>query len=318
MTTKALITGITGQDGSYLSELLLQKGYEVYGLVRRASTVNTSRIDHILDKLTLVYGDVSNDIENVIYNIQPDVIYNLAAMSHVKVSFDTPAYTFEANATGPIKILEAIRTFGWAKKVRYYNASSSEIFGSSPPPQDENTPFCPCSPYGIAKLASHWATRVYRDGYGMFASNGILFNHTSPRRGETFVSKKIVRGAVRISLGKQPNLVLGNLDSKRDFGFSQDYCEAMIKIMEHDTPEDWVVSTGAFYSIREFVEKVFTRLSLDYKQYVEFDSKYLRPKEVNELLGVSDKIRNKLGWTPKVDIDQLIDMMISSVLNEEK
>jgi GDPmannose 4,6-dehydratase len=321
MSTKVLITGISGQDGSFLAELLLDRGYEVYGLVRRSSTINTTRIDHLLDpveRIHLIYGDLTNDIESVLYSIQPDVIYNLAAMSHVRVSFDTPAYTFDTNAVGPIRILEAIRTFGWANRVKYYNASSSEIFGSSPPPQDENTPFCPCSPYGIAKLASHWATKIYRDGYNMFASNGILFNHSSERRGETFVTKKVVRGAVRIKLGKQQNLVLGNLDSKRDFGHSRDYCEAMIKIMEHDKPDDFVVSTGKYYSIREFVDKVFIKLGLDYHQYVLFDKKYLRPKEVNELLGVSDKIRNTLGWEPKIDIDQLIDLMVQSVHDEEK
>jgi GDPmannose 4,6-dehydratase len=319
---KALITGITGQDGSYLAELFLEKGCEVYGVVRRSSTVATPRIDHLLfpeEKIKLIYGDLGNGLDSIIYDIQPDYIVNLASMSHVRVSYDVPIYTMDTNATGPTRILEAIRRMGLKDKTRFYQASSSEMFGMSPPPQDENTPFHPCSPYGVAKLAAYWMTKTYRDGYGLFASNGILFNHESPRRGETFVTKKIVRGAVRIALGKQDKLVLGNLEAKRDWGHSRDYMKAIIKILEHNEPDDFVVATGEHYSIKDFLTKVFRQLTLsDWENYVEYDAKYTRPKEVPALLGNPEKIKRVLSWKPEIDIDQLVHEMISSTLEEEK
>jgi GDPmannose 4,6-dehydratase len=320
MKQRALITGITGQDGSYLAELLLDKGYEVYGIVRRASTINTDRIDHLLfpeELITLEYGDLHDGLDNLIHDIKPDFVFNLGSMSHVKVSFDVPAYTMDVNATAPIKILESIRRCDLKNVTRFYQASSSEMFGMSAPPQDENTPFSPCSPYGVAKLAAYWVTRLYREGYGLFASNGILFNHESERRGETFVTKKVVRAAVRIKLGKQKNLVLGNLKAKRDWGHSRDYMEAVHKILLHDEPDDFVVATGAYYSIEDFVKNVFATLDLDWNDYVKYDSRYLRPKEVPALLGNPAKIKRVLGWKPKVTLDQLIGIMISSVMKEE-
>lgn len=318
---KALITGITGQDGSYLAELFLEKGHEVYGVVRRSSTVATPRIDHLLfpkERIKLIYGDLGNGLDSIIYDVQPDYIVNLASMSHVRVSYDVPIYTMDTNATGPTRILEAILRMGLKNKTRFYQASSSEMFGMSPPPQSENTPFHPCSPYGVAKLAAYWMTKTYRDGYGLFASNGILFNHESPRRGETFVTKKIVRGAVRIMLGKQDKLVLGNLDAKRDWGHSKDYMEAIIKILEHDTPDDFVVATGEHYSIKDFLQKVFVKLNLDWEKHVEYNAKYTRPKEVPALLGNPAKINRVLDWKPKIKIDQLVAEMIEDTLQEEK
>jgi len=318
---KSLITGITGQDGSYLAELLLQKGHEVYGVVRRSSTVATPRIDHMLfpeEKIKLIYGDLGNGLDSIIYDIKPDYIINLASMSHVRVSFDVPIYTMDTNATGPTRILEAIRRIGLKDKTRFYQASSSEMFGMSPPPQSETTPFSPCSPYGVAKLAAYWITKTYRDGYGLFASNGILFNHESARRGETFVTKKIVRSAVRIKLGKQDKLILGNLTAKRDWGHSKDYMKAVIKILEHDEPDDFVVATGAHYSIQDFLEKVFAKLDLDWKEHVGFDSRYTRPKEVPALMGNPEKIKRVLNWEPEIGIDQLVDGMIENDLEEEK
>jgi GDPmannose 4,6-dehydratase len=319
--TKALVTGITGQDGSYLAELLLEKGYEVYGIVRRASVISTGRINHLLfpeEKIKLLYGDLGGDIESLIHDIKPDYIFNMASMSHVRVSFDSPIYTMDINAVGPTRILEAIRHSGLRSKTRFYQASSSEIFGISPPPQNENTSFFPCSPYGIAKLAAYWMTRTYRDAYKMFSSNGILFNHESIRRGETFVTKKIVRGAVRIKLNKQEDLVLGNLNAKRDWGHSRDFCRAIIAILEHHEPDDFVVATGQYFSIMDFVAKVFGRLDLDWKRFVRFDERYTRPKEVPELCGDPEKIKRVLGWEPEITLDQLIEEMVSGVLDEEQ
>lgn len=320
MTTKALITGITGQDGSYLAELLLEKGYEVYGIIRRASTIGTSRIDHLLypnEKVITMYGDLNNGLDSIIYDIRPDLIFNMASMSHVKVSFDVPVYTGQINAIGVTRILDIIKNLGLKDKTRFYQASSSEMFGMSPPPQNENTPFLPCSPYGAAKLYAYHMTKIYRDGYGLFASNGILFNHESKRRGETFVTKKIVRGAVRIKLGKQKFLELGNLDAKRDWGHSKDYMQAVIKILEHDEPDDFVVATGEHYSIREFLERVFDKLNLDWAAYVKYNAKYTRPKEVPALLGNPSKIKKVLGWDYTISITQLIDEMVEAIMEEE-
>jgi GDPmannose 4,6-dehydratase len=318
---KALITGITGQDGSYLAELFLERGWEVHGVVRRSSIIGTERINHLLfpeEKITLHYGDLGNGLDTLIYDLQPDYIINMASMSHVRVSFDVPIYTMDVNAVGPTRILEAIRRMGLKDKVRFYQASSSEMFGLSPPPQNEKTPFRPVSPYGIAKLAAYHMTRTYRFGYGLFASNGILHNHESERRGETFVTKKIVRGAVRIKLGKQDKLILGNLEAKRDWGHSRDYMRAIISILDHYEPDDFVVATGEHYSIQDFVVRVFERLNLDWKKHVGFDSRYTRPNEVPELLGDPTKIRKTLNWRPEIDINKLVDMMIDSVMGEEQ
>jgi GDPmannose 4,6-dehydratase len=320
MTKQALITGITGQDGSYLAELLLEKGYTVHGIIRRASTIGTSRIDHLLypkEKIITMYGDLNNGLDSIIYDVRPDLIFNMASMSHVRVSFDVPVYTGQINAIGVTRILDTIKNLGLKDKTRFYQASSSEMFGMSPPPQDETTPFLPCSPYGAAKLYAYHMTRVYRDGYKMFASNGILFNHESERRGETFVTMKVVRGAVRIKLGKQEKLVLGNLEAKRDWGHSRDYMRAIIKIMEHDIPDDFVVATGEHHTIKEFVKRVFERLDLDWNDYVKYDAKYTRPKEVPSLMGNPEKIKRVLKWEPEIDLDQLIDLMIDSVMKEE-
>jgi len=289
--------------------------------VRRSSTITTSRIDHLLfpeEKITLIYGDLGNGLDSIIYDIRPDLIFNMASMSQVRVSFDVPIYTMDVNATGPTRILEAIRRVDPKNKIRFYQASSSEMFGLSLPPQNEVAPFLPCSPYGIAKLAAYWMVKTYRDGYGLFASNGILFNHESERRGETFVTKKIVRGAVRIKLGKQKKLILGNLKARRDWGHSQDYCRAIIKILEHDEPDDFVVATGEHRSIEEFVSKVFSKLDMDWKEKVGFDKRYLRPKEVPDLLGDPSKIKRVLGWEPKVSFDQLVNEMVDFVMKEEK
>jgi len=316
---KALITGITGQDGSYLAEVLLKKGYEVHGLVRRASTFNTERIEHIYQdphdpdaRLFLHYGDLSDSgqLTNLIYNIQPDEIYHLGAQSHVRVSFDMPEYTGDVVGLGATRILEAVRRSG--VKAKFYQASSSEMFGSAPPPQNEKTSFQPRSPYAAAKVYAYHMVNNYRDGYGIFASNGILFNHESPRRGETFVTRKITRAATRIKLGLQDKLYLGNLEAKRDWGYAPDYVEAMWRILQQDKPDDFVIATGETHSVREFAEKVFQKLELDYKQYVATDSKYFRPTEVDALHGDSTKAREKLGWVPNVSFDQLIDIMIEA------
>ncbi len=318
---KAFITGITGQDGSYLAEFLLDKGYEVHGLIRRASTFNTGRIDHLYKdfhdpnaRMYLHYGDlaVSAHLTNLLSEIQPDEIYHLGAQSHVRVSFDTPEYTGDITGLGTIRLLEAIRKTGI--QTRFYQASSSEMFGAAPPPQSELTPFQPRSPYAAAKVYSYYVIRNYRDAYNIFACNGILFNHESPRRGETFVTRKITRAATRIKLGLQDKLYLGNLEAKRDWGFAGDYVEAMWMVLQHDTPDDFVIATGETHSVREFVERVFEKLSLDYRDHVEIDERYFRPTEVDVLLGDPTKAQKILGWKSKTGFDQLIDMMIETDL----
>ena len=324
MQKRALITGITGQDGSYLAELLLSKGYEVHGLRRRSSTFGTERIEHLFHNslehergsLKLHYGDLSdgNGLARTIREVAPHEVYNLAAQSHVRVSFDQPTYTADVTAVGVLRLLEAIRDIqdGSGQQIRFYQASSSEMFGKVvETPQKETTPFYPRSPYGVAKLYAHWITTNYRESYGLFACCGILFNHESPRRGETFVTRKITRAATRIKLGLQDKLFLGNLDAKRDWGFAGDYVEAMWLMLQQDEPDDFVVSTDELYSVREFCEKTFSRLGLDYQDYVEIDPRYYRPAEVELLLGSSQKARAKLGWTPKTSFDQLVDMMVA-------
>ena len=316
---KALITGITGQDGSYLAELLLSKDYEVHGLIRRASTFNTDRIDHLYRdvhdpdaKIFLYYGDlsVSGQLTDLLHDIKPEEIYHLGAQSHVRVSFDMPEYTGDVTGLGTIRLLEAIRKTGI--KTKFYQASSSEMFGAAPPPQSENTPFQPQSPYAAAKVYAYFVAKNYRQAYNIFASNGILFNHESPRRGETFVTRKITRAATRIKLGLQKKLYLGNLDAKRDWGFAGDYVEAMWLMLQQEKPDDYVIATGETHSVREFAEKVFEKLDLDYKKYVDIDRKYFRPSEVDVLLGDASKARKALGWAPKVGFEQLIDMMIEA------
>ena len=319
---KALISGITGQDGSYLVELLLEKGYDVYGLIRRCSTFNTDRIDHLYldphieqNKLHLIYADLSdgNNLGNIISDIEPDEIYNLGAQSHVRVSFDQPIFTANINALGTLRLLEAARLLG--DKVKFYQASSSEMFGKVlETPQNENTPFYPRSPYGISKVYAYWQAVNYREAYNIFACNGILFNHESPRRGETFVTRKITRGATRIKMGLQDKIYLGNLDAKRDWGFAGDYVEAMWRILQLDRPEDFVISTGETHSVREFLEEVFGLLDLDWKKYIEFDPRYMRPTEVDLLLGDASKAKKLLEWEPKVDFKGLVKMMVESDL----
>jgi len=313
---RALILGVNGQDGSYLSELLLSKGYNVYGVIRRASNVNTQRIDHIFEpeyKGKLIYGDLADGIDNILYDVQPDEVYNLAAMSHVKISFEVPVYTGDINALGGTRILEGIRKL--RLKCKFYQASSSEMFGVTPPPQNEKSIFAPVSPYGCAKLYAYHMTRAYRSGYGMFASNGILFNHESPRRGVNFVTQKIIKGAVRISKGLQDLLPLGNVLAKRDWGHSKDYMRAIYMIMQHDKPDDFVVCTGQQYTILEFVEKVFAKLGLEVKNHVVYDDSYLRPNEVPSLLGDNTKIRETLGWKPEITLDEIIDEMLKEELS---
>ena len=327
MTNKtALITGITGQDGSYLAELLLSKGYDVHGIVRRASTINTSRIDHLYEdphnsgvKLKLHYGDLgdANSLRRVIDETEPDEIYNLAAQSHVRVSFDMPIETADVDAIGTLRLLEAVREFREAsgKDVRFYQASSSEMFGEvKETPQKETTPFHPRSPYGVAKVFSYWAVVNFREAYGLHASNGILFNHESPRRGETFVTRKITKAVGRIYHGLQDKLYLGNLDAKRDWGFAGDYVEAMWLMLQQDVADDFVVSIGETYSVREFLELAFGHVGLDYQDFVEIDPRYYRPAEVDLLLGDSTKARTKLGWKPKVSFPQLVEMMVQTDL----
>lgn len=318
---KALITGITGQDGSYLAELLLAQGYEVHGLIRRASTFNTRRIDHIYHdphnngekaKLYLHYGDVaqSESLLDIIYNVQPNEIYNLAAQSHVRVSFDMPEYTGDITGLGTIRILEAVKKSGI--KTRFYQASSSELYGSSTPPQNEDTPFKPQSPYAAAKLYSYWITRQYRDGYGIFATNGILFNHESPRRGETFVTRKITRALSNIVAGTQKRLFLGNLDAKRDWGYAPDYVAAMWKLLQHDTPGDFVIGTGEAHSVREFLDEAFGYLNLDWKEFVQIDPRYFRPNEVDYLLADPSKAIREIGWTPRITFKDLVKIMVDA------
>jgi GDPmannose 4,6-dehydratase len=318
---KALITGITGQDGSYLAEFLLAKGYEIHGLIRRASTFNTDRIDHLYKdfhdpqaRVYLHYGDlsISGQLTDLLQEVRPDEIYHLGAQSHVRVSFDMPEYTGDVTGLGTIRLLEAIRKTGI--NARFYQASSSEMFGAAPPPQSETTPFQPQSPYAAAKVYAYYVIRNYRDAYKLFAANGILFNHESPRRGETFVTRKITRAAARIKLGLQEKLYLGNLDAKRDWGFAGDYVEAMWLILQQDNPDDYVIATGETHSVREFAEKVFAKLGLDYQKYVLIDPRYFRPTEVDVLLGDATKARKALHWLPKVGFDQLIDMMVAADL----
>ena len=320
---KALITGITGQDGSYLAELLLNKGYAVHGLIRRASTFNTERIDHLYKdfhdpaaRIHLYYGDlsVSGQLTDLLHDIQPDEIYHLGAQSHVRVSFDMPEYTGDVTGLGTLRLLEAIRKTGI--KTKFYQASSSEMFGAAPPPQNELTPFQPQSPYAAAKVYAYYIVRNYRDAYKLFACNGILFNHEYPRRGETFVTRKVTRAATRIKLGLQDKLYLGNLDAKRDWGFAGDYVEAMWLMLQQEKPDDLVIATGETHSVKEFVEKVFQKLNLDYQKHVIIDPKYFRPTEVDVLLGDSSKAKNILGWKPRVGFDQLIDMMIEADMEQ--
>ena len=316
----ALISGVTGQDGSYLSELLLSKGYEVHGIVRRGSTINTRRVDHLIknDNYTLHYGDLgdANSLIRIMQKIKPDEVYNIGSMSQVRVSFDIPEYTGQITGLGVTRMLEAIRSVN--SKTKFYQASSSEMYGDSRVPQNENTPFHPQSPYGCAKLYGYWLTKAYRKGYNMFACNGILFNHESPRRGETFVTKKIVRAACRIKLGLQDKVVLGNLEAKRDWGHSKDFMEAIYSIMHHSVPDDFVVATEEYHTIHSFLREVFKRLNLDYHEYVKFDKRFLRPNEVPELKGDATKIRDVLGWKPKISYSELIDDMIKNAMLEEE
>jgi GDPmannose 4,6-dehydratase len=315
---KALITGITGQDGSYLAELLLAKGYEVHGIIRRASTFNTERIDHLYQdphingvKLFLHYGDVadSTNLIKLLYRIQPEEIYHLAAQSHVRVSFDIPEYTGDVTGLGTIRILESIRETGL--KARFYQASSSEMFGKvCEVPQRETTPFYPRSPYGAAKVYSYWLTVNYRESYGMFACNGILFNHESPRRGETFVTRKISRAVARIKAGLEHKVYLGNLDAKRDWGYAKEYVEAMWHMLQQDEPDDYVVATGEAHSVREFLEEAFSYVDLDWRKYVEIDPKYYRPAEVESLVGDASKAKRKLGWEAKTGFKDLVRLMV--------
>ncbi len=309
---KALITGITGQDGSYLAELLLSKGYEVHGVIRRSSTLNTGRIDTIFDpedKRFIHYGDLADGIDDLLYSIQPDEIYNMASMSHVMVSFAIPTYTADITGLGCLRILEGIRKLGL--NARFYQASSSEMFGTTPPPQNEHSPFNPVSPYGCSKLFAYHITKTYRTGYGIFACNGILFNHESERRGERFVTRKITRGAVRIKLGLQDKIKLGNLDAVRDWGHSRDYMRAIHMIMQQEKPGDYVVATGQCYTVRDFVNTVFNYLGMDWKKYVVSDDSYRRPNEVPELRGDASKIRT-LGWEPEVTFEQLVKLMVDN------
>jgi GDPmannose 4,6-dehydratase len=317
---KALITGITGQDGSYLAELLLAKGYEVHGVIRRASTFNTSRIDHLYrdphaieNRLFLHYGDLADGVQMVklLYELQPDEVYNLGAQSHVRVSFDIPEYTGDVDGLGAQRILEAIREAGLVKKVRYYQASSSEMFGKvQAVPQTETTPFWPRSPYGCAKVYAYWLTVNYRESYKLHASNGILFNHESPRRGETFVTRKITRAATRIKLGLQPAVFLGNLEARRDWGYAKEYVDMMWLMLQQDQPDDYVVATNETHSVQEFCEAVFGYLGLDWKQYVKHDPRYERPAEVDLLIGDPAKARRQLGWEPKVRFHELVKIMV--------
>jgi GDPmannose 4,6-dehydratase len=322
MTKRALITGVTGQDGAYLTEFLLAKGYDVHGVLRRASLFNTDRLDHLYHdphisgaKLTLHYGDLSDGtaLRRVLEKVQPDEVYNLAAQSHVKVSFEVPEYTADVVGLGTLRLLEAMRdhiAHGGAP-VRYYQAGSSEMYGAAPAPQSERTPFYPRSPYAVSKLAGHWYAVNYREAYGLFICNGILFNHESPRRGETFLTRKVTRAVGRIKEALQEKLYLGNLDAKRDWGFAGDYVEAMWLMLQQPEPDDYVVATGETYSVRDFVERAFAELNLDWQPYVEIDPRYLRPTEVDVLQGDAAKARERLGWQPKVDFAGLVKMMVA-------
>jgi GDPmannose 4,6-dehydratase len=316
---KALVTGISGQDGSYLAELLMQKGYEVHGIVRRSSSFNTDRIDHLYQdphetgvRLFTHYGDLTDPVAltKLIYEVQPSEIYHLGAQSHVRVSFDIPEYTFDVTGAGTLRLLEAIRESGVT--TRFYQASSSEMFGAAPPPQSETTPFHPRSPYAVAKVAAYWAAVNYREAYGMFASNGILFNHESERRGETFVTRKITRAVARIKHGLQDKLYLGNLDAKRDWGYAPDYVEAMWMMLQVDEADDFVVATGETHTVREFLEEAFRHAGLDWEPHVEIDPRYFRPSEVDALQGDPSKVRETLGWEPKVGFHELVQIMVDA------
>jgi GDPmannose 4,6-dehydratase len=316
---KALITGLTGQDGSYLAEQLIDKGYEVHGLVRRSSSFNTDRIDHLYRdphergvQLFMHFGDLteSSRLVKLVYEIQPDEVYHLGAQSHVRVSFDTPEYTSDAVGLGTVRLLEAIRETG--VQTRFYQASSSEMFGAAAPPQDETTPFHPRSPYAVAKVMAHWITVNYRESYGIFAATGILFNHESPRRGETFVTRKITRGLARIEAGLQEKLFLGNLDAKRDWGYTPDYTDAMWRILQAGEPDDYVIATGEMHSVREFLDEAAAHLGLDWHDVVEFDERYLRPAEVDALQGDASKAREKLDWKPTVTFKELVRIMVDA------
>ncbi|MBM3811587.1 MAG: GDP-mannose 4,6-dehydratase [Acidimicrobiia bacterium] len=316
---RALITGITGQDGSYLAEFLLRKGYEVHGIKRRSSSFNTERVDGIYRDLhehgarfILHFGDLadSNSLSQLLYAVQPDEVYNLAAQSHVRVSFDIPEYTTDITATGALRLLESIRQTG--VKTRFYQASSSEMYGSTPPPQDENTPFHPRSPYACSKLFAHAAAVNYRESYGMFAVSGILFNHESPRRGETFVTRKIARAVARIKNGLQRRIYLGNLDARRDWGYAPEYVEAMWLMLQQDTPQDFVIGTGEMHTVREFVDVAFHQARLDPGEYVEMDERYLRPAEVDALQANPEKARRILGWHHKVGFEELVRLMVDA------
>jgi GDPmannose 4,6-dehydratase len=316
---KAFVTGITGQDGSYLAELLLAKGYEVHGLIRRASTFNTKRIDHLYEdphakdkRLFLHYGDLTDGsrLVTLLASIQPAEVYHLAAQSHVRVSFDEPEYTGDTTGMGTTRLLEAIRMIGL--DCRFYQASSSEMFGATPPPQNEDSPFYPRSPYGAAKLYSYWMTRNYREAYDMFAVNGILFNHESPRRGETFVTRKITRAVAAIKLGRQDRLYLGNLDACRDWGYAPEYVEGMWRMLQHDTPADYVIATGTSYSVRDFVSLAFGHAGLDWEQYVDYDRRYVRPTEVDSLVGDASKAATELSWKAQVHVPELVRIMVDA------
>ena len=320
MSKKALITGITGQDGSYLAELLLEKGYEVHGIIRRASTFNTSRINHIYTdphvngvKFFLHYGDISDstNLVRILYNLQPEEIYHLAAQSHVRVSFDIPEYTGDVSGIGTVRILEAIRETG--VKTKFYQASSSEMFGMAREiPQKETTPFYPRSPYGCAKVYAYWITVNYRESYGTYACNGILFNHESPRRGETFVTRKVTRAAARIKAGLENSLYLGNLDAKRDWGYAKEYVEAMWLMLQQDKPDDFVIATGETHTVRELVEEAFSYAGLDWQKYIKVDPRYYRPAEVDHLIGDATKARKMLGWKPRTTFKELIRLMVDA------
>jgi len=319
---RALITGITGQDGSYLTELLIAKGYEVHGIIRRSSSFNTQRIDHLYQdpqvadrKLILHHGDLNDasSLNVLLQKVKPEEIYNLGAQSHVRVSFDVPEYTAEVTALGALRILEAMKESGLTKS-RFYQASSSEMYGSAPAPQSESTPFHPRSPYAVAKVFAYGIAVNYREAYGFHAVNGILFNHESPRRGETFVTRKITRAVGRIKLGLQKELFLGNLDSLRDWGYAGDYVEAMWLAVQHDQPDDWVIATGDSHTVREFCEVAFAEVGLDYKDYVRYDPRYLRPAEVDHLCGDASKARRELNWKPKVGFTELVKMMVAADL----
>ncbi len=325
MSKSALITGITGQDGSYLSELLLSKGYTVHGIVRRSSSFNTSRINHIYEdpheagrRLVLHYADLtdSTGLRRVVEAARPDEIYNLGAQSHVKVSFENPEYTADADAMGTLRLLDCMRDHveHTGRQVRFYQAGSSEMFGAAQPPQSETTAFYPRSPYAVSKVAAHWYSINYREAYGLFITNGILFNHESPRRGETFVTRKITRAVGRIKAGLQQKLYLGNLDARRDWGFAGDYVEAMWRMLQHSEPEDFVVATGEAYSVRQFLQEAFSRAGLTWEEHVEIDPQYFRPTEVDYLLGDSSKARKALGWAPTTTFQQLVRMMVDSDL----